>query len=91
VEMLIEKDQDGNGTGVWVYGILGSGEKLPLREICWVFGEGAEEWYVESRPTYLPTVFCVALLWRSRDRGESLPSRCCGSPCLGCRVTDVVG
>jgi hypothetical protein len=51
--MLIEKDQDGNGTGVWVYGILGSGEKLSLREICWVFGEGAEEWYVESRLTYL--------------------------------------
>jgi hypothetical protein len=36
--MLIEKDKDGNGTGLWVYRVLPNGEKVPLREICWVFG-----------------------------------------------------
>ncbi|KAK4145964.1 uncharacterized protein C8A04DRAFT_26125 [Dichotomopilus funicola] len=50
----IEKDKDGNGTGVWVYRIVrvggceGEETKVPLREICWVFGEEQlEEWEVE--------------------------------------------
>ncbi|KAK3898910.1 hypothetical protein C8A05DRAFT_37494 [Staphylotrichum tortipilum] len=48
--LLVEKDKDGNGTGVWVYRVLESGEKVPLREICWVFGGSEEElgeWEVE--------------------------------------------
>ncbi|KAK4236077.1 hypothetical protein C8A03DRAFT_36060 [Achaetomium macrosporum] len=44
----VEKDKDGNGTGVWVYRVLEeTGEKIPLREICWVFGDLPEEWEVE--------------------------------------------
>ncbi|KAK3306686.1 uncharacterized protein B0T15DRAFT_510038 [Chaetomium strumarium] len=44
----IEKDKDGNGTGVWVYRVVEeTGEKIPLREICWVFGDSPEEWEVE--------------------------------------------
>ncbi|KAL2169061.1 hypothetical protein VTG60DRAFT_6483 [Thermothelomyces hinnuleus] len=48
----IEKDKDGNGTGVWVYRVLEDGNggetKVPLREICWVFGqERLEDWEVE--------------------------------------------
>ena len=46
--IVVEKDKDGNGTGVWVYRLAeGSGEKVPLREICWVFGEEPEAWEVE--------------------------------------------
>ncbi|KAK4150787.1 hypothetical protein C8A00DRAFT_36614 [Chaetomidium leptoderma] len=45
--MLIEKDKDVNGTGVWVYRVTDEGEKVPLREICWVFGDRPEEWDVE--------------------------------------------
>ncbi|KAL2133070.1 hypothetical protein VTI74DRAFT_2974 [Chaetomium olivicolor] len=47
--VLVEKDKDGNGTGVWVYRVLENGEKVPLREICWVFGDRPEEWEVEVR------------------------------------------
>jgi hypothetical protein len=44
----VEKDKDGNGTGVWVYRVVEeTGEKIPLREICWVFGDSPEEWEVE--------------------------------------------
>ncbi|KAL2267182.1 hypothetical protein VTJ83DRAFT_4459 [Remersonia thermophila] len=51
--VLVEKDKDGNGTGVWVYRLVrnaetGEEEKVPLREICWVFGlEKLEEWEVD--------------------------------------------
>ncbi|KAH6632211.1 hypothetical protein F5144DRAFT_602959 [Chaetomium tenue] len=46
--VVVEKDKDGNGTGVWVYWIAeGSEEKVPLREICWVFGDEPEAWEVE--------------------------------------------
>ncbi|KAL2164845.1 hypothetical protein VTH06DRAFT_141 [Thermothelomyces fergusii] len=50
--VAIEKGKDENGTGVWVYRVLGDGDggetKVPLREICWVFGqERLEEWDVE--------------------------------------------
>ncbi|SPQ20292.1 5f87df88-b457-4b34-be62-75b25470660a [Thermothielavioides terrestris] len=48
--LLVEKDQDGNGTGVWVYRVAeATGEKVPLREVCWVFGDAPEEWDVEVR------------------------------------------
>ncbi|KAL2143186.1 hypothetical protein VTI28DRAFT_264 [Corynascus sepedonium] len=50
----IEKDKDGNGTGLWAYQVLegegtsGGERKVPLREICWVFGqERLEDWDVE--------------------------------------------
>ncbi|KAK4125758.1 hypothetical protein N657DRAFT_678812 [Parathielavia appendiculata] len=45
----VEKDKDGNGTGLWVYAVVEeTGEKIPLREICWVFGlDRLEEWTVE--------------------------------------------
>lgn len=45
--VLVEKDRDGNGTGLWVYQVLEDGEKVPLREVCWVFGDRPEEWEVE--------------------------------------------
>ncbi len=46
--MQIEKDKDGNGTGLWVYRVKEeSGEKVPLREICWVFAAGMEGWEVD--------------------------------------------
>ncbi|KAK4097254.1 hypothetical protein N658DRAFT_296115 [Parathielavia hyrcaniae] len=50
--MQVEKDKDGNGTGLWVYAVVEEGEtgekKIPLREICWVFGlDRLEEWTVE--------------------------------------------
>ncbi|KAH8895830.1 hypothetical protein GQ53DRAFT_33788 [Thozetella sp. PMI_491] len=46
--MLIQREQDGNGTGLWVYQVLDGGEKVPLREICWAFGDGsADDWEVE--------------------------------------------
>ncbi|KAL1840263.1 hypothetical protein VTJ49DRAFT_641 [Mycothermus thermophilus] len=51
--VLVEKDKDGNGTGMWVYRLAsnaetGEEEKVPLREICWVFGlEELDEWEVE--------------------------------------------
>jgi hypothetical protein len=55
VTILIEKDKDGNGTGVWVYRVVEeTGEKVPLREICWVFGDEPDEWYVET-----PIVLCA--------------------------------
>ncbi|EAQ87687.1 hypothetical protein CHGG_04306 [Chaetomium globosum CBS 148.51] len=46
--VVVEKDKDGNGTGVWVYWVAeGSEEKVPLREICWVFGDEPDTWEVE--------------------------------------------
>ncbi|KAK4044153.1 hypothetical protein C8A01DRAFT_12443 [Parachaetomium inaequale] len=48
--ILVEKDRDGNGTSLWVYRVVEeTGEKVPLREICWVFADRGEEedWVVE--------------------------------------------
>ncbi|KAK3378887.1 hypothetical protein B0T24DRAFT_674724 [Lasiosphaeria ovina] len=38
-----------NGSSWWVYQILEGGEKVALREICWVYGDGndAENWELE--------------------------------------------
>lgn len=45
--VLVERDTDVSGTSLWVYRIDGeTGEKVPLREVCWVFGDG-DEWEVE--------------------------------------------
>ncbi|KAL2264107.1 hypothetical protein VTK26DRAFT_1976 [Humicola hyalothermophila] len=43
----VEKDKDEHGTSLWVYWVLGDGSKVPLREICWVFGGQPEDWEVE--------------------------------------------
>ncbi len=44
----IEKAGDQDGISLWVYQVLEGGEKVPLREICWVYGDGnAEEWELE--------------------------------------------
>ncbi|KAJ9130525.1 hypothetical protein NKR23_g12156 [Pleurostoma richardsiae] len=47
VTVAVERGQDENGVGVWVYQVLGSGEKVPLREVCWIFGKETEGWEVE--------------------------------------------
>ncbi|KAK1836566.1 hypothetical protein QBC39DRAFT_338414 [Podospora conica] len=46
----IEKQNlDGHGWSLWVFQVLEDGEKVPLREICWVYGDedGGEGWTVE--------------------------------------------
>jgi hypothetical protein len=43
----IDKETDVHGTSLWVYHILESGEKVPLREICWVYGDEPAGWEVE--------------------------------------------
>jgi uncharacterized protein len=42
ITVQIERDGDQHGTSLWVYQIGADGSKLPLREVCWVYG-GAEE------------------------------------------------
>ncbi|KAK0660451.1 hypothetical protein QBC41DRAFT_383738 [Cercophora samala] len=34
----IEKEGDHNGVSLWVYQVLSDGTKVPVREICWVYG-----------------------------------------------------
>lgn len=44
VTIRVEKD----GTTVWVCYVDGQGNKLPLREIAWVYGDnGGEGWELE--------------------------------------------
>lgn len=46
----IEKQNlDGHGWSLWVFQVLEGGEKVPLREICWVYGDEGEGegWTVE--------------------------------------------
>ncbi|KAL2022835.1 hypothetical protein VTK56DRAFT_4366 [Thermocarpiscus australiensis] len=45
--VAVEKEGDEHGTSLWVYRVLDGGEKVPLREVCWVFGGRPEEWEVE--------------------------------------------
>jgi uncharacterized protein len=45
--LLIERGLDEMGYSFWVYQVLASGEKIPIREICWVYGIG-EEWEVKA-------------------------------------------
>lgn len=42
-----EKEHDEHGTSIWIYCMLESGEKVALREICWVFGDDPAGWEVE--------------------------------------------
>ncbi len=49
--VAVRREGDENGTSLWVYGIVqnspGEGaERIPLREICWVYGGDEEEWEV---------------------------------------------
>lgn len=46
VTVLVESGGDSPGKSLWVYQVLG-GEKVPLREVCWVFGHGEpDKWEV---------------------------------------------
>lgn len=39
VTVLVERGRDDLGLSLWVYQVVGR-EKIPLREVCWVFGHG---------------------------------------------------
>ncbi|KAK4194136.1 hypothetical protein QBC40DRAFT_260313 [Triangularia verruculosa] len=44
----IQREGDDNGVGFWVYQILSTGEKIPVREICWVYGlDEVDQWDVK--------------------------------------------
>jgi regulation of enolase protein 1 (concanavalin A-like superfamily) len=45
--ILVQKEGDEHGMSLWVYEVLETGEKIPLREICWVLGHAPEEWDLE--------------------------------------------
>ncbi|KAK0387073.1 hypothetical protein NLU13_5386 [Sarocladium strictum] len=51
VTIRVDRGQDENGVGFWVYYVpegANKEEELPLREICWVFGDnGGEGWELE--------------------------------------------
>lgn len=48
VTVLVENSEDALGKSLWVYQVVGGGDKVPLREVCWPFGSsvGGEEWDV---------------------------------------------
>jgi hypothetical protein len=41
VTVQIERARDQHGTSLWVYLVGEEGAKTPLREVCWVYGDGA--------------------------------------------------
>ncbi|KUI54595.1 hypothetical protein VP1G_01911 [Cytospora mali] len=43
VTVLVESGSDELGLSLWIYQVLRDGEKVPLREVCWVFGHGEPE------------------------------------------------
>ncbi len=43
----VVKETDVHGTSLWVYHILENDEKVPLREIAWVYGDEPDRWQVE--------------------------------------------
>ncbi|KAK0643369.1 hypothetical protein B0T16DRAFT_415772 [Cercophora newfieldiana] len=45
--ITIEKAIDEHGVSLWVYLVLENGEKVSLREICFVYGDGPENWTLE--------------------------------------------
>ncbi|KAK3687559.1 hypothetical protein B0T22DRAFT_131867 [Podospora appendiculata] len=50
--ILIEKEVNENetnerGSSLWVYQVLDSGERVALREICWVYGDDDIQWELE--------------------------------------------
>lgn len=36
----VERAGDHHGASLWVYRVLADGTKVPLREVCWVYGGG---------------------------------------------------
>jgi uncharacterized protein len=40
ITLQVEKAGDHHGTSFWVYYIGADQKKVPLREICWVYGDG---------------------------------------------------
>lgn len=43
VEVVVEHDH--HGSSIWIYQVVeGSGERVPLREVCWVTGPDVEDW-----------------------------------------------
>ncbi|KAM5342025.1 hypothetical protein ACJ41O_015056 [Fusarium nematophilum] len=48
VTVRVEREKSDSGVCLWVYRIGEGGERTPLREICWVYGdEGGEGWELE--------------------------------------------
>lgn len=46
VEVVNETDE--LGKSLWVYQVVNGDERVPLREVCWPFGQGAgDEWEVK--------------------------------------------
>ena len=46
--IAVEKAVDHHGTSLWVYHVREDGAKVPLREVCWAYGDGdAETWELE--------------------------------------------
>lgn len=46
VTVTVRREEDENGVGLWVYHLHGD-EKVPMREIAWVYPEGGEGWELE--------------------------------------------
>lgn len=48
ISLLVERDESELGVSIWVYYLPpGSGEKVPLREVCWFYAEEGGEWDCE--------------------------------------------
>jgi uncharacterized protein len=43
----IEKEGDEHGVSLWVYHVKDDGEKVPLREITWVYGHDPDAWFLQ--------------------------------------------
>ncbi|CAM1507582.1 Fc.00g072230.m01.CDS01 [Cosmosporella sp. VM-42] len=46
VTVRVERQGGADGLCLWAY-VLDGGEKVPLREIAWVYGDNPEEWELE--------------------------------------------
>jgi uncharacterized protein len=49
VTVQIEREDSAHGTSLWVFYLPSGGEqgkKVPLREVCWVYGHEPENWYL---------------------------------------------
>jgi uncharacterized protein len=42
ITISIEKEVGSHGPSLWVYYLPADGAKVPLREICWVYGDNGE-------------------------------------------------
>jgi hypothetical protein len=59
VTLMVVRESDENGKSAWVYRLIKDAdgnvkEKIPLREICWIFADehenGGEEWILDISP-----------------------------------------